>query len=150
MPESKTRNKAKTGQKKKNKVGRELEEMVERIERTLAPDQFSCCDDLLNAFSNNQPLDLIFLDFRMGKIDGISCLKSIKSNPAYASKPVLFFAGDTFEKSIDLAFEMGAYYFVSKPNDYFEYTKILGDIIKSQNWREPLPRPGRENFVRTG
>jgi DNA-binding NtrC family response regulator len=123
-------------------------EAIRSIDPTFKLIQFSDCTELVNSFANKQSYDLFFLDFRMGQINGLGCLNLVKSNVDYSTKPVMFFAGDTIDKSIDSAYEMGAHYFISKPNDFLEYPKIIGEIIRSQNWKVPQERPGRDQFER--
>jgi CheY-like chemotaxis protein len=61
--------------------------------------------------------EAIFLDINMPTMDGKSCLKELKRNSKYKLIPVVVYTTSTDERDIALCKELGAFEFVSKPNN---------------------------------
>src|SRR4051812_12242035 len=53
--------------------------------------------------------DLVLLDIHMPNMDGLSCLKEIKSRPATMDLPVIMVSSDTDEKQLEQARDFGAH-----------------------------------------
>src|SRR5689334_8106667 len=61
------------------------------------------------------PFDLILLDAIMPEIDGFEVSRQLQTNPAAARIPVLIITGLNDEESVDLAFDVGAVDYITKP-----------------------------------
>lgn len=59
--------------------------------------------------------DLVITDIDMGKLDGLSLIRQIRSSAAHAAVPVLVVSGRKDLHAIDMARSLGASSFVSKP-----------------------------------
>jgi PleD family two-component response regulator len=59
--------------------------------------------------------DLLILDLDMPTHDGIELCRAVRTDPHWASLPILFLTAHTAAPSIDRAFAAGADDFVSKP-----------------------------------
>ncbi|WP_188518215.1 response regulator [Alsobacter metallidurans] len=59
--------------------------------------------------------DLVVTDIDMGKLDGLSLIRHIRSSATHASVPVLVVSGRKDLHAIDMARSLGASSFVSKP-----------------------------------
>ena len=59
--------------------------------------------------------DLILLDVMMPGIDGYEVCRRLKANPATAHIPIIFLTGSTESNDQELAFEVGAVDFITKP-----------------------------------
>jgi len=53
---------------------------------------YRCADDALTALETAKP-NLLLLDIGMGPIDGVGCLKAIRSRPGYGSIPAIALTG---------------------------------------------------------
>jgi DNA-binding NtrC family response regulator len=73
--------------------------------------------------------DFIFLDLRMPRIDGKRCLSEIKRNERLKHIPVIIFTTSRdVEESKDLI-EMGAFHFISKPNNPEEIYYLISFVL---------------------
>lgn len=61
--------------------------------------------------------DLILLDYRMPKMDGMATLKAIRNLPQIASIPVVFFTASVQRDEIDTFTGAGAIDIITKPFD---------------------------------
>ena len=87
---------------------------------------------LLTDHKNSLP-DFIFLDLRMPRIDGKKCLFEIKNNERLKHIPVVIFTTSRdVEESKDLK-EMGAFHFISKPNNPEEIYYLISFVL-DEHW----------------
>lgn len=68
----------------------------------------------LLAYQNDQP-DLILLDAVMPGMDGFECCRKILADPHYQDTPILMVTGLEAPQYVDLAFEVGAVDYITKP-----------------------------------
>lgn len=73
----------------------------------------------------NKP-DVIFLDINMPVMDGWECLKQLKANVNYSYIPVVMYSTSAAPKDIEMAYNLGAGLFITKPEDFRELSAILG------------------------
>jgi DNA-binding NtrC family response regulator len=79
--------------------------------------------------------DFIFLDLRMPRIDGKRCLFEIKKNERLKHIPVVIFTTSRdVEESKELR-EMGAFHFISKPNNPEEIYYLISFVL-DEHWIE--------------
>ncbi len=87
---------------------------------------------LLTDPENTLP-DFIFLDLRMPRIDGKKCLAAIKKNERLKHIPVVIFTTSRdVEESKELK-EMGAFHFISKPNNPEEIYYLISFVL-DEHW----------------
>jgi PleD family two-component response regulator len=92
------------------------------------------------------PIDIIFLDLYMPVVDGITCLKELRSNDALKHIPVIIFSGSKDEALILQAFESGAScYIVKTPSEKGLETTLRS--LLSENWRERLRQVINDKMV---
>ncbi len=68
--------------------------------------------------------DLILMDIRMPKEDGISVLKKIKLHPAHQTIPVVMLTSSKHEKDVLESYRHGASTYLQKPVGYHEFVKL--------------------------
>ncbi len=73
--------------------------------------------------------DLIFLDLNLPKVDGFQCLKELKSSCNYTKIPVLIYSTSSDEQDKELAKELGAVDFISKPFELSTLIEKLKSIV---------------------
>ena len=77
----------------------------------------------------NHPLpDVILLDLRLPRIDGLEVLKRIKEEPELACIPVIILSTSQAQGDVKLAYQYGANSYLVKPIDYTDFNKLLTDF----------------------
>ena len=74
--------------------------------------------------------NLIILDIRMPKVNGIEVLKEIKSNEKIKDVPVIMFTVSTIEKDLLDSFDIGCEHYVAKSVGFEKFKDTLEPIIK--------------------
>ena len=69
--------------------------------------------------------DVILLDLRLPKIDGIEVLKQIKESENFRSIPVVVLTSSSKEKDVDAAYQNYVNSYVVKPVDFEKFAKLL-------------------------
>ena len=77
--------------------------------------------------------DFIFLDLNMPKLNGRQCLIEIKKNDKLKHIPVIIYSTSAEKKDTQEAIQLGASFFLQKPNRFEELSRALANII-SRNW----------------
>lgn len=72
--------------------------------------------------------DLILLDLRLPKIDGLEVLRRLKQHPATRSIPTVVLTTSAHEDDIDGAYRAGAGSYLVKPVDFERLRKLLADF----------------------
>ena len=84
--------------------------------------------------SNLEDPNFIFLDINMPVLNGWECLSKLKSDKAYNNIPVIIYSTASHQREIDIAFNLGASCFFTKPKDFKELKvnlKVLVDNVDS-------------------
>lgn len=98
----------------------------------VAPKKMSCLKvengqelfEFLSHEGTTKP-DLIFLDINMPVMNGWQCLKKLKTDSSWKDIPTIMYSTSSSKRDIDLAYELGATLFVTKPEDIDELRGIL-------------------------
>jgi len=120
---------------KKNKVLNEIK---------VAHDGSEALDFLFNekAFNYHSELpQLILLDLKLPKIDGLEVLKKIRSNSRTRLIPVVILTTSKEDSDLLSGYELGANSYVRKPVDFHEFTEAvrsLGTYWLILNERPPV------------
>lgn len=72
--------------------------------------------------------DLILLDVKMPKMDGIDVMEQLSKDESFRKIPVIFLSADGQEETQDKVYELGAADFIKKP---FEPGDLLDRIKKA-------------------
>lgn len=72
--------------------------------------------------------DLVLLDIKMPKLDGIGTLQQIKSDPRINFIPVVMLTTSADQNEIKTCFELGACSFITKPIQFDELIKKIKDL----------------------
>ncbi len=80
----------------------------------------------LDQLGKNMPIDVVFLDWNMPVMDGITCLKKIRENPAYKDVKVLMCTSESEKARVFEAVKAGANDYIVKPFEPDALKKKLG------------------------
>lgn len=72
--------------------------------------------------------DLILLDLRLPRIDGLEVLKEIKDDPALQAIPVVILTSSDAERDLAMAYKYHANSYVTKPVDFGIFARLLKDL----------------------
>lgn len=81
--------------------------------------------------------DIIFLDINMPGMNGWQCLKSLKGQELLQQIPVIMYSTSSAQRDRDIATDLGALGFLTKPTDYRDLKKALR-LLTGQNSLEAL------------
>jgi len=77
----------------------------------------------------NSPMpNLILLDLRLPKVDGIEVLREIKASESHKSIPVVILTSSSAENDIALAYSNYANSYLVKPVDFEKFTTMMKDL----------------------
>lgn len=78
--------------------------------------------------STSQRPNLILLDLRLPRIDGLEVLRTIKGNPELQQIPVVILTSSAAETDIAKAYEFHANSYIVKPLDFLKFTHLMDDL----------------------
>ena len=73
--------------------------------------------------------DLLFLDLNMPKMSGKECLSELKKDDTLKEIPVIVYSTSYEKEDMMDALQLGAAYFLQKPNSFNELSRALMKII---------------------
>ncbi|MFY0253525.1 response regulator [Chitinophaga sp. 30R24] len=89
-------------------------------------------EDALTKLAQNLVPDLIFLDLNMPRVDGKQFLAEIRQLDHLKHIPVIIYTTSSHESDKKETKELGASYFLTKPNSLHELTHILTGILRQK------------------
>ena len=72
--------------------------------------------------------NLMLLDLRLPKIDGLEVLKAVKTDEALRPLPVVILTTSDAERDMAMAYEYHANSYVTKPVNFEDFSKLLRDL----------------------
>lgn len=83
-------------------------------------------------FLNNASLlpQLIIIDVKLPKLDGITCLSTIKNEERFFNIPVVMFSDSFSTNEVEESKKMGAVDFIKKPENFSDFRKMRSVIKK--------------------
>jgi CheY-like chemotaxis protein len=82
--------------------------------------------------------DLVLLDLRLPRVDGLEVLQRVKRHPTLHRMPIVILTTSDAERDVAMAYEHCANSFLTKPVDFQRLSRLLNDL--------GFPWPaGREN-----
>ncbi|MET3874647.1 MULTISPECIES: response regulator [Chitinophaga] len=89
-------------------------------------------EDALLKLNNDIVPDLIFVDLNMPRVDGKQFLAEIQQQEHLKHIPVVIYSTSSHESDKKETRELGASYFLTKPNSLRELTHILTDLLQQK------------------
>jgi PleD family two-component response regulator len=91
------------------------------------------CKNIFEAIKKSSDIDIIVLELSTPFALGLDCLKQIRTDPAFDDVPVAIYSGLNSRKMVEESFELGANYFLVKPNNYSETFRLFKKLF-NQGW----------------
>jgi CheY-like chemotaxis protein len=73
---------------------------------------------------------IIFLDINMPRMNGWECLKKLKSSAEYKDIPVIMYSTSSHQREVDIAIDLGALSFFTKPHSYLELKNMIKGVLE--------------------
>jgi CheY-like chemotaxis protein len=86
--------------------------------------------EVMNILSREEKPHLIFLDINMPAMNGWECLKAIKRTEAYKHIPVFMYSTSAHQREVNIALDLGAVCFFTKPHSFNELKSTLQVITE--------------------
>jgi CheY-like chemotaxis protein len=80
----------------------------------------------------SQTPDVIFLDLNMPRKNGKECLKEIRETKQFENTPIVIYTTSLNPVDIQDTFNLGANFFMRKPNSFEELKETLHNLLYSQ------------------
>jgi len=114
---------------------------------TVARDGVEALDYLLATGSyadraGNQLPDLVLLDIKLPRVDGLQVLERLRANPRTRLVPIVVLTSSIEPKDLLTCYTLGANSYVRKPIDFQQFSKALhqiGSYWLQTNQAPPLP-----------
>ncbi|HEV2111170.1 MAG TPA: response regulator [Gammaproteobacteria bacterium] len=71
---------------------------------------------------------MVLLDLKMPKVDGIDVLKTLKSDPATQSIPVVIMTSSHEETDLVKTYKLGVNSYIVKPVDFDKFAQVVSDV----------------------
>lgn len=84
--------------------------------------------------------DLILLDLKMPRLDGISTLREIRSDDMLKSIPVLIVTTSSTDAEIEACYKLGANSYITKPLQFDEFNRKIKELNLYWVLTSELPR----------
>lgn len=82
-------------------------------------------EEAFDILSKKEKPHLFFLDINLPGMNGWQCLKTLKGMDAYKEIPVFMYSTSNHQRDVEIAFDLGALCFVTKPHSFSELKSIL-------------------------
>ena len=95
--------------------------------------EFSNANDIVGALKNlgkEHPISLIFLDLNLPGKNGIEALRELKEDEDCTHIPTVVLTTSNSDRDRNESYAMGANCFLSKPNSFDMYMKMLSSVFK--------------------
>jgi CheY-like chemotaxis protein len=71
---------------------------------------------------------VILLDIKMPRVDGLTVLRVIRSDPALRTIPIVMFTSSREQRDLVESYQLGVNAYVVKPLEYHDFMKALKEI----------------------
>jgi CheY-like chemotaxis protein len=104
--------------------------------------------ELLNYLNDPKTIlpNIIFLDLNMPILNGIDCLKQIKSNDKFNDIAIAIYSTSSSGQDVEDTFVLGANIYIKKTSNFDDLKKTLSDVVII-NWQYHTSGLNKDNFL---
>ena len=85
--------------------------------------------DSSSNMAESSPLpEVVLLDLKLPKIDGLQVLRRLRADPRTRRLPVVVLTSSKEDKDIQMSYDLGANSFVRKPVDFAQFTEAIRQL----------------------
>lgn len=104
-------------------------------------------EQLMQLLNKSETLpEVLFLDLNMPRKNGFECLSEIKNDNKLKDLRVIIFSTSFDHDIVNMLYNNGAYYYISKPNEFNKLKNVIHSALSSIR-EQGYVKPTRENFV---
>jgi two-component system, response regulator len=74
--------------------------------------------------------DLVLLDLKLPKIDGLEVLRRLRESEKTRRLPIVILSSSNEHRDVSAAYELGANSYIRKPVDYTQFSMMIGVLCK--------------------
>jgi CheY-like chemotaxis protein len=117
-----------------------FKEAVENIDPTISFYSFDDGNEAIEALVTEgiSLPDMVFLDINMPSVSGWDCLRRLKKTDALRGIPVIMYTTSSLTREKEIAYDLGASGFITKPEDYKALKEMVNVILSAPS--EKLPQ----------
>lgn len=78
--------------------------------------------------SSSQPPQLILLDLKLPKVDGLQVLKELKGNLATRAIPIILLTSSNEERDLVASYQLGVNSYIQKPVNFAEFQEVVRQL----------------------
>src|ERR1039458_9896005 len=78
--------------------------------------------------SFDRPVQLVLLDLKLPKVDGLEVLRTLKNDPRTRRTPVIILTSSREEKDLITGYDLGANGYAQKPVDFDEFREAVRQL----------------------
>lgn len=114
-------------------------EFCPEIELTAVAGGDAVLDRLIaSAFKNEQLPDIILLDLKLPKLDGLAVLRKLRGHAATSEIPIVVFSAEYTQADVQMSYRAGANSFVAKPASLVGFAECF--LERLAYWMHPDQR----------
>lgn len=83
--------------------------------------------------------NIIFLDINMPNVNGWECLKALKEDQQLSNIPVIIYSTSSAQRDKQMAADLGALYFLTKPERFEELKSFLRYVLNNVATPHKIP-----------
>ena len=111
-----------------------------------ALDFLFCAGDYAGRRIKDNP-QVILLDLKLPKVDGLEVLRRIKADPRTRATPVVALTSSREERDIVESYRLGANSYIVKPVDFEQFAEAVRQLgLYWVRLNQPPPAPGNEDI----
>lgn len=116
-----------------------FEEAIEKVNPNISCVIVDNGQEAVDYLQKNSPPTIIFLDLNMPLMDGLTCLRHLKSQPRFKNIPAVIYTTSTNPHDHDTAVQLGATY-LCKMNSFGEMINAFRTILAPHQARLSVDR----------